>query len=157
MKIIIYIYIYIYILSVIYVKKISQLLSSRPPVRAWTKPWGFLALALTYSCNYSSVFLYVMHFIIVNKKFRINVYIPYVYEFNDFSMFKSVKTNVTVKTHTKSLKIHGNDEIVKFNCYCAGFIKCVSYIPHWGNPKFCFYIKMNENIFNNHTSTVLCL
>ena len=58
------------------------------------------------------------------------------YEFNDALMFESVKAYMTIKTHEKSLRIHENDEIVKFNC--AVHKVC--------DPNFCCYsnIRMHE-------------
>ena len=82
--------------------------------------------------DYSSGFLYMMH----DAPPENYIYI-YIYEFNDFSMLESVKAYImTIKIHQKSLKMHENDEIVKFNC--AVHKVC--------DPNFCCYsnIRMHE-------------
>ena len=61
-------------------------------------------------------------------------------------MLESVKTYImTIKNHEKSLKIHENNEIMKFNC--AVHTVC--------DPNFCCC--MNENILNKYVSVVLCV
>ena len=57
-------------------------------------------------------------------------------------MLESVKAYMTIKTHEKPLKIHENDEIVKFNCT----------VHNMGDPNVC--CDMNENMFNKHVNIV---